>query len=1624
MIRFRYDVQRMMLIIALLFPFFVWGQNMNGNPALIVDASQLSSPFTEKNEGSDLGALIDGDTNTYWHSRYSTSDNSAVHWLDVEFQQPVKGYLTLYVYRRVQAANDHPTLFEISSSIDAKTWTVVDTVAIPYTGKNGVMSESFCLPNEVSHLRLTVLDCYPNYRKFWHASEVQLYHVGYTDALNAKTDGLRINEIQVANIDQFIDPSYNYGSWVEIYNADTVAVSLHDVVLRHTDADGFVETYKIGVEHGQILPNGFKVLWFDHHASEGEFGATAYLNIPYKLDTDGGTLELIGRDSAVVDVVNYAPALARCSYARLEDGGEVWGLSSTPTLCATNAYAKFAVQRLAPPVVSQVSTVFQTPLSFTVEIPEGAVLRYTTDGSTPTLTHGATSVDGHFEVTETTVYRFALVGDDRLPSQVVTRSFIKDTSNSYYLPILSLSTHPDNLFSDEIGVYVKGTNGVSGNGQSTPCNWNMDWERPVNMEYLVPQGDTYQTGLNQECEFKISGGFSRAYGGDDEWAMKSSFSLKATKLYEDNNAFDYPIFEKTKPYNKYKVFKARNGGNDTYARITDAAIHEIFRSSGFKVNVQACQPAHVFINGKYLGMLNLRESNNKYFAESEHGIDTDDVDQFELNWNKGYEQKEGEKASFMEWLARTKALAQDPTNESKWNAVCEVVDVDDFCNYMAAEIYMGGGDWLTNNNNIKGFASRAPQGKYHMVIFDLDSAFGTTNMLQAVYDLLSKSDGRYADNGGVNYLAEIFFNMLKYEPFKQQFIDAYCIVAGSVLNPERCKAIIDAMTNYITPALQLEGTSPQSKAQQLYNNIANADKRNSRIQSVQSFFKLPKALNVKMQANHQEARLLIGGQEVPTRQFDGALFAPAVITAQAPLGYTFEGWYLKNHATSTTTSLIPFQSHWSYYDQGSLDGSGWQTPQYDATSWRYAAAPFGYGTVGTSADAADYHTTLDYGANSSNKRPTYYFRHVFNLAEPPVSDAVYKLTFYVDDGVVFHVNGVEVGAYNCVRGATYKTYAQSYSGNTAFMSELEIPVSVLRQGQNVIAAEVHNSSGTSSDIFFDVQLTQSTMDATASRVLLSASETIRLDEYVQEGTCEVEAVFRQDTDPTVLLQKGATPVRINEVSAANEVYINEYFKKRDWVELYNATDHDIDLEGMYLSNDRRNPQKYRITGDEGMSTIIPAHGFRLVWCDAMKPARQLHAPFTLDNANGAYLILQAADGTWADEITYLEQDRWQTYGRYPDGGALETLFDQASIACPNLMSTYYFEENPTIPDSALCTQTLALQKGWNWISHTLQDDVHRSRMTPHAHALRSQTATAINDSSKGWTGQPEALQPAEGYKLQMKQAADVVLRGTPFDPQTTVALQAGWNWKGFPLMRATTLDVALAHYEASEGDVVVGKEGFSIYGPQGWTGTLTTLTPGRAYGFYAMKQTAFTWNDVTPAVLTRRSLRYTPPQLSFSSLGQTVAVDLHAHPNVACVVAALSSQTLPPNSSNALLLAYSGDECRGVAEVQDGKYFLNVNGQGGELIRFILLNNMGEEIQISETLVFSDLHVTGTLDAPFMLSAVATGISNPLTTFSKPRYTEYYNLNGQKLQSPPEQGVYIQREVDEHGNVRTQKLLR
>ena len=1124
---------------------------------LITDVSQLSSPFSDYLEGTDIGALIDGNTSTFWHSDWHNQTTGDLHWVDVRLDQPAKGIMSLYMHRR-NAANDHPTEVVISGSNDGTSWSDIATVSLPYQGFTGVTSDPFIITDAVGHIRLTVTDCDGTggygFRKLWHAAEIQLYQISEDTEYSTELTEVCINEIQVANIDQFIDNSYNYGGWIELYNSSSTTVTLDHARIRHTDADGIAEEHVLTMGHGLLDANGHAILWFDHNSADGIYGGRSHLQIPFKMDPDGGHVELIDSKGTVVDAVDYPPAIARCSYARATDGSGTWGWTSQATPKKSNAGITFADERLEAPVISKESTLFTSSLSFNVDIPTGCTLRYTTDGSTPTATHGSTSAHGTFTVSETTVYRFVLISDDKLPGPVATRTFIKDT-DGMQIPVLCISTHPDNLYDETIGVYTKGTNGVSGNGQSSACNWNMDWERPVNVEYLIEENGTYHPVLNQEAEFKIAGGWSRAYGGGNGWEMKSSFRLKTGKVYEGNNSFDYPIFADSKPYNKYKTLQVRNGGNDTYARIYDAATHQIFLRSGFYIDCQAWQPCHVFFNGEYLGMFNLRENNNKHYGESGYGIDTDEMDQFEINGSVGYEQKAGTRDAFWQWLQLTKQLAADPTDESIWQEICDMVDIDEFCNYMAAECYIGSSDWLTNSNNIKGFRSRTDDGKFHLVMFDTDSGFGNSNMISSANSLLNRYDSRYSDNDGVSYLAEIFFNMLKYEPFKWQFIHAFSIVDGSVMEPGRCKEIIDGMVAYTKDALAIEGNDPTASANKLYNHIAGEASGRKRINNMKSFMGLTEEYNVSIESNIPEARMLVEGQEIPTRKFDGTLFGPVSVTTKAPAGYTFRGWQLTSDETGEGGSLI------------------------------------------------------------------------------------------------------------------------------------------------------------------------------------STQETLVFDEKISGSKCHITAIYetQENTVP---------PVRINEVSAGNSIYINDYYKKNDWIELYNTTDKEIDVSGMYLSDDRNNPRKYRInvessesrveggsathTHPDGSlnpqpSTLIPAYGRLIVWCDKLAPVGQLHAPFKLDNEDGATVTLLAEDGTWHDELEYRAQDRWHTYGRYPDGGAHITHL-RPSIALPNMMSSYTFTsennedwadiQSPSVTASRIVSVTYYTLSGIRisrpasgiFIEHTVYED--------------------------------------------------------------------------------------------------------------------------------------------------------------------------------------------------------------------------------------------------------------------------------------------------------------------------------
>lgn len=870
---------------------------------------------------------------------------------------------------------------------------------------------------------------------------------------------LCINEIQVANVDQFIDPSYNYGGWVELYNPTSNTISLNGFRLRHTDNEGEVKQQTLSSSHGSVPAGGFAVLWFDHNSSDGYYGPNAGTQIPFKLDADGGKIELINASGSIIDAVEFPQCIARCSWMRETDGASSFAWTSLATPKASNNTSLSASERLEAPIISNTGGVFDGSFHFTVDIPEDCTLYYTTDGSTPEPGKSLVSNDGVFDGDLLTIYRFMLSLPGYLNSPVVTRScFMSDVA--YSLPILSVNTAPKNFFDDTIGVYVTGTNGRAGNNSKGRANQNMDWERPVNVEYFVPNNDnTYIEAINQEANFATFGGWTRFNAGNENCDYMTSFKLKSDKIFEFANFFSYPLFE-SKPYIKLKNFLVRNGG-DCRGRLWDAAIHEMLRTSGVYLDCQAWQPTHVYLDGKYIGLFNLREESNRQFAFSNYGIDTDEIDQ----WEGDIIIKAGDKQMLDYWYNLSVKLASNPSDTNVWNKICDIVDIDEYCNYMAAEIYSGNDDWLRGGfKNLKGFRAKDDNGKFHLVLHDVDASFGLTDMILQV---LSKGTGS---------LPKRFKNMLKYEPFKKQFIDAYCIMNGSVFDPERCVPIINTIRNINNQALALEGLSADLKADRLVSRISDEEERRPALkESLKSAFSLVDEYTVSLSSNISNARLLLNGQEIPTGKLKGYLFPPITLTSAAPNGYIFEGWNIN--------------------------------------------------------------------------------------------------------------------------------------------------------GENVQADSV-----------------------------LHFSEKFSANEY------KIEAIYqRTETENP--------PILINEISAGNDIFVNDYWKKTDWIELYNNSDQEYDLAGLYLSDNPDNIHKFQIPHIDSINTIIPAFGHKVIWCDGKDSKTQLHASFKLKNEDGSFISITDASGAWTDSVYYRKQPRWFTFGRYPDGGHNLALFGRPTIDNSNRVCT-------------------------------------------------------------------------------------------------------------------------------------------------------------------------------------------------------------------------------------------------------------------------------------------------------------------------------------------------------------------
>lgn len=151
-------------------------------------------------------------------------------------------------------------------------------------------------------------------------------------------------------------------------------------------------------------------------------------------------------------------------------------------------------------------------------------------------------------------------------------------------------------------------------------------------------------------------------------------------------------------------------------------------------------------------------------------------------------------------------------------------------------------------------------------------------------------------------------------------------------------------------------------------------------------------------------------------------------------------------------------------------------------------------------------------------------------------------------------------------------------------------------------------------------------------------------------------------------QNGGSPEGANSISTVPELYINEVMANNDsliadeygdfddWIEIFNASNTDINIGGKYVTDDLNVPNKYQIPNTQPEITTISQGEFLLLWADKEPAQGILHLDFKLAKEKEQIGLFMADGFSVIDSISYGPQMADISYGRLEDGGLNWTLF--------------------------------------------------------------------------------------------------------------------------------------------------------------------------------------------------------------------------------------------------------------------------------------------------------------------------------------------------------------------------------
>ena len=610
----------------------------------------------------------------------------------------------------------------------------------------------------------------------------------------------------------------------------------------------------------------------------------SYLHTNFRLSSNGEDLILSDQDENVLDSVFTGTMETDMSFGRYFESGS-WVLFADPTPGSSNSTSSYA-GALSPIEFSMASGFYnQGQISVELSNPdESATIYFTMDGTAPTmddLPYGYS-----IPLTSTTVIRARAFLEGWLASDVESKTYILEENVPDSLPVVFLSTDPNNFFDNDTGIYAMGSN-ASWDFPYFGANFWEDWECPIHFEILETDGSGYAANAG----VKIFGGWSRGF-------PQKSLSI-FSRSYYGPSTFDYTLFPDS-GIDSFEAFVLRNSGNDWESTmLRDGFITSL--TNDLNIDHQQYRPAVLYLNGEFWGIQNIREKVNEHFLASHHLISAENIDLLDNEGVNEWNVVHGTNTDYLNLIDYLEnSDMEDPIVQ---NALEQWIDIESYMSYQAFQIFIDNRDWP--GNNIKFWRDHRAGGKWRWILFDTDFGFSIWESNAYTYNTLSFAlDPNGPGWPNPPWSTFLFRRMMDNNYFRNSFINIYCDLLNTVFQADYLTNHLDSIASNIEEIIPAHrarwynnGNWPNSTVnwQARINTMENFsnNRRSYAINHIQNEFDLPNIALTSLNIIPDGAgSIQFNTLEIMESDWSGYYFPTVPIEARAipNEGFQFNSW--------------------------------------------------------------------------------------------------------------------------------------------------------------------------------------------------------------------------------------------------------------------------------------------------------------------------------------------------------------------------------------------------------------------------------------------------------------------------------------------------------------------------------------------------------------------------------------------------------------------------------------------------------------------------------------------------------------------------------------------------------------